>query len=192
MKQIILASNNEKKIIEMQKLLDGFNVISLKEAGVDVEIEENGTTFIENALIKSTTAHKLTGKISIADDSGLVIDALDGRPGIYSARYAEPGQRINKVLSEMKDIPYEKRTAHFVCAIACTLENGESFTIEEKCDGIILNERRGTGGMGYDPIFYYPELDQTFAQISLDKKNLISHRGKAMRKFMKEFKNKLN
>lgn len=180
--KIVLASNNENKLREIREILSpyGFEVISQSEAGVEGEAEENGKTFAENAYIKAEMAYKITGLPVIADDSGLEVDALNGAPGIYSARYAEEGKRCNKILSEMSGVPDEKRTAAFVCVICYIGENGEEHYFRGECHGKIGYEKRGTYGFGYDPIFYVG--DRSFAEISSEEKNKISHRANALAK----------
>jgi XTP/dITP diphosphohydrolase len=184
--EIILATHNKNKVKEMQNFLSGtfenLTVITASEAGFTEDIEENGTTFEENALIKARAVRK-DGAISIADDSGLCVNALDGRPGIFSARYAgEPcdDKKNNaKLLSELE--PFEDRTAYFVSAIACVLPDGTEFTVRGVANGVMLKNERGEGGFGYDPLFYFPPLDKTFAELSREEKNGVSHRGNALR-----------
>lgn len=189
--KIIFATGNEGKMKEVRSILAdlGQDILSLKEAGMDVDIEENGTTFEENAIIKANAIKDIAKCIVLADDSGLEIDYLDKAPGIYSARYMGEDTsytiKNNKILELMKDVPNEKRTARFVCAIAAALPNGKVLTTRATIEGIIGYEIQGENGFGYDPIFYLPEYECTTAQLSLDKKNLLSHRGKALRE-MKE------
>lgn len=181
--KITLASNNKNKLREFREILEplGYEVITQSEAGADIEAEETGTTFEENAYIKAKAAYDITHLPVIADDSGLEVDALGGEPGIYSARYAEEGKRCAKVLSKMEGVPDEKRTARFVCAVCYIDENGESFTVKGTCEGRIGYEKRGTNGFGYDPIFMYG--DRSFAEISAEEKDKVSHRADALRKF---------
>ena len=169
--------------------------MSLSDVGIFDEIEENGSSFAENATIKASAAAR-SGYIGIADDSGLTVDALDGAPGIYSARYA--GEHGNdaannkKLLGELEGLPAEKRTAAFVSAIACVFPDGrDTIIVEGRCPGVILTSARGEGGFGYDPLFYYPEFDKSFAELSADEKNAISHRGRALREFAVVFKKAL-
>ena len=180
--KIILASNNKNKLREFREILEplGYEVITQSEAGADIEAEETGTTFEENAYIKAKAAYDITHLPVIADDSGLEVDALGGEPGIYSARYAEEGKRCAKVLSKMEGVPDEKRTARFVCAVCYIDENGESFTVKGTCEGRIGYEKRGTNGFD-DPIFMYG--DRSFAEISAEEKDKVSHRADALRKF---------
>lgn len=194
--KIVLASRNKKKIAEVLTLLQEqggplseISVLSLDDIGVTDEIEETGKTFRENALIKASVPASL-GYIGVADDSGLAVDALGGAPGVFSARYAgEPcddEKNNQKLLSELADTPDEERTAQYVCAIACVFPDGRQFTVEGSCKGRILREYQGDGGFGYDPLFYYPGYQKTFAEISPEMKNRVSHRGKAMNDFCKK------
>ncbi len=191
--KVVLASRNQKKVAELQRLLDAelgerITLVSLDDVGIYGEIEENGTTFVENALIKARTA-AASGHISIGDDSGLAVDALDGAPGVYSARYggnhddAANNSYLLKNLAGVAD-----RSAAFVCCLACVFPDGsEPIVVEGKVKGEIIDEYRGAGGFGYDPIFYYPPMDKTLAEMSGDEKNSISHRGEAVRLFAKRF-----
>lgn len=178
--KIILATNNKNKVREVGEILSplGYEVISQAEAGVDIEVEENGVTFEENAFLKANAVYKLTNEACIADDSGLQVDYLDGEPGVYSARYAEPGHRCQKVLDKLEGIEYDKRTARFVCCICYIGKDGEAKTFTGKCEGHIGFEKRGTNGFGYDPIFMVGE--KSFAEISAEEKNKISHRADAL------------
>lgn len=178
-KKIILASNNKGKIKEVSEILSplGFEVIPQSEAVGAFEAEENGKTFEENAVIKAQAIFDLTKLPVIADDSGLCVGALDGRPGIYSARYAPKGEECEKLLNEMKDVPDGKRGAYFECAIAFIDENGIC-NVSGKCFGTIAHEMKGTNGFGYDPVFMYE--DRTLAQMPAEEKNKISHRAKAL------------
>ena len=195
MTTIVMATGNRHKAAEMRSLLasytgDDYELVTMSDAGFDGEIDENGSTFAENAYIKAKTVCEATGKITVADDSGLCIDALDGRPGVYSARYCGNSGydvKMAKLLDELKDVPCEKRTAYFGCAICCVYPDGRHFTVEEKCVGLIAPEPKGNGDFGYDPIFYYPPSGKTFAEMTGDEKNGISHRGKAVEGFIKAF-----
>lgn len=187
-KELILASGNKGKISEFQTLLEELQieVHSMKEYPEIGKIVEDGNSFQENALIKARTVCKATGKPALADDSGIMVDTLGGKPGIYSARYAgEPcDDRANneKLLAEMADVPEEARGAQFYCAIALVMPDGREALAEGICRGTILRELRGDGGFGYDPLFYVPELEKSFAELNMEEKNQISHRGKANRK----------
>ncbi len=195
MTTFIIATNNKHKLLELKRILNplGINAISAGEAGVSLdEVEETGTSFAENAYLKANAAFKLTGMPSIADDSGLSIDALNGAPGVFSARYAGDNatdiDRIDKVLSEMKDIKDEDRGAHFTSSICCILKNGKKITVEGYCNGKIGYEPSGENGFGYDPIFIC-ENGKTFAQLTKEEKDEISHRGNALRKLKFELIN---
>ncbi len=181
--KLILASNNKNKLREFREILEpmGFEVVSQSEAGADIEAEENGSTFAENAYIKAKAIYDIFKLPVISDDSGLVVDALDGAPGIYSARYAEDGRLCEKVLSEMTDVPDEKRTARFLCSICYIDADGEKHIAEGTCEGKIGYEKLGTNGFGYDPIFMYN--DRSFAELSAEEKNNVSHRSNALKKF---------
>lgn len=185
--RFIIATGNKDKVREINEILAGteFEAVSMKEAGFNPEIIEDGSTFEENALIKAKAVHALCNEYVMADDSGLCIDALDGAPGIYSARfcgedstYPEKFAKINEML---EGVPDEKRTAHFTCAIAVVRPDGSSFTVEEYFNGVLLKEPQGENGFGYDPIFFVPEYNMTSAEMSIDLKNSMSHRGKALR-----------
>ncbi len=184
----ILASNNENKLAELRRILLplGLNVISAKEATAgELEVEETGETFEENARLKALAFMEETGLAAIGDDSGLMVDALDGAPGIYSARYAGEGAsndaRITKLLDNLQGVPEEKRTAKFVTAICCMFPDGREVTVRGECHGKIGFEPRGENGFGYDPVFI-SESGKTFAQLTPAEKDQISHRGNALRK----------
>ena len=189
MKKIIIASNNKGKISELKELLEPLNieVLSQKEAGINMEIEEIGTTFSENASIKALAIFNMKKIPVIADDSGLEIDFLGGKPGVYTARFLGKDtpyvDKHKKTLEMLKNAKDEERTARFVCAICYIDENGEKHIFEEKCEGKIAYEPKGTNGFGYDPIFEYN--GKTFAEMTNEEKNEISHRGKALKKLIK-------
>ena len=191
-KRIIFATGNEGKMKEVRMILTdmGVSVVSMKEAGVRADIVENGKTFEENAVIKAKAVMKLTGQIAMADDSGLVIDFLNGEPGIYSARYMGEDTsytiKNQNLIDRLQGVEESRRTARFVCAIACALPDGTVLTTEGTMEGIIGYESRGENGFGYDPIFYLPEFGCSSAQLSPEKKNELSHRGKALRKMREE------
>lgn len=193
--KIVLASRNQKKIKELRTLLskEGFDIdiLSLDDIGYYGDIEENGSSFEENAVIKASVPASL-GYIGIADDSGLCVDALDGAPGIYSARFAgEPcndSENNRKLLAMLGDLPAEKRGACFVCTIAAVAPNGSRITVRGECRGRILTELHGKAGFGYDPLFFYDSLGKTFAELSQEEKNRVSHRAVAIKKFSTEFK----
>lgn len=195
--KFIIATNNQKKLIELERILKplGIDAVSAKEAGVVLDdVEETGTTFAENAFLKADAAYKKTGMPSVADDSGLSVDALNGRPGVYSARYAGENatdkDRYTKLLGEMKDIPEAERTAHFTSAICCILSDGSKIEVEGRCDGRIAFEPSGDGGFGYDPVFLYGE--RSYAQLTAEEKDKVSHRGKSLRKLQEELQKYFN
>ncbi len=186
--RFILASNNKGKLSEMKAILSGLDaqVCSQREAGLDFEAEETGTSFEENSIIKAKAACDALGEPSVADDSGLVVDALDGQPGVYSARYGgdscqSDAQRVELLLYNMKG--QKNRKARFVSCIACVFPNGDTITAEGECQGEIALLPRGEGGFGYDPIFYIPQKGKTMAELSAEEKNAISHRGTALKIF---------
>lgn len=184
---IIFATGNKGKINEIKIILSGLdaNVIPMKEAGIDIDIEEDGTTFEENALIKARTVCKASGKITLADDSGLEVDYLNKEPGIHSARFMGHDTSYDiknaEILRLLDGVPDEKRTARFVCAIAAAFPDGREEVVRATMEGIIAKEISGENGFGYDPIFYLPDRKCSSAAISTEEKNEISHRGKALR-----------
>lgn len=193
MKELIIASNNKGKIQEIKEILNKYklNIISQKEAGVDIEVDENGSTFMENAYKKAYEIYRLKNdSIVIADDSGLMVDALDGAPGIYSARFAgEHGnseKNNEKLLELLKGVPFEKRKAKFVCAIVLIIDDKTVIRAQGEVHGYITEEARGKDGFGYDPLFYVQEYNKTFAEITSDEKNTISHRARALKKLSEE------
>lgn len=184
--KVVLATRNAGKVREIMDILapHGFEVSSLRDFPEIGEIIEDGATFKENAMIKATTVAAHTGLIALADDSGLEVDALDGAPGVHSSRFAGEGkddQANNlKLLEQLSDIPAEQRAARFKCVIAIAEIDGWVHLAEGSCEGIIINEPRGEGGFGYDPLFYVPEYDKTFAELDPAVKNKISHRARAL------------
>ena len=229
--KLILASRNKKKIREMEALLakyvDDVRILSLDDIGFEGDIEEDGATFEENALIKARTAMEAAKSriaaaqaaspangagladdriaaaqvaaiaddriAAVADDSGLAVDALNGAPGVYSARYAgghgDDAANNALLIKNLADVPASERTARFVCCIACVFPDGTSFTVRGETEGTIIDDARGDGGFGYDPYFYYPPFGKTFAELTADQKNAISHRGKAVAKLAEKLKN---
>ncbi len=182
---MLLASHNAKKLVELQRILTplGFTVVTDREVGLSLtDVEETGTTFAENALLKAQAGCAESGMICVADDSGLCVDALDGAPGVYSARFAgEHGnddKNIDKLLDLLHGLPAEQRTARFVSAVCCVFPNGDVVTAEGACEGVIATERHGTGGFGYDPVFMVG--DRSFAEYTAAEKDAVSHRGKAL------------
>lgn len=186
MKKLIFATGNENKMKEIRMILGDldYEILSMKEAGIDADIVEDGKTFEENAIIKATAISKLSGCLVLADDSGLEVDYMDKMPGIYSARWMgeDTSYRIkNKaIIDKLDGVPDEKRTARFVCAIAAAFPDGRVVTKRGTIEGIIGYEERGENGFGYDPIFFLPEYGKTTAELSPEEKNQISHRGRAL------------
>ena len=189
--KVVLATRNAGKIKELNALLAGLGVtvVGLGEFPEIGEIPETGTTFLENARLKAWAVAKATGLVSLADDSGLCVDALSGAPGVYSARYAGPGatdwDNCEKLLGEMAG--KTDRAAHFVCVLSLATPAGPALTWEGRCDGEITTERRGESGFGYDPVFFFPEFARTFAEVTMAEKSVVSHRGRALAEFAAEF-----
>lgn len=192
MKKLIFATGNEGKMKEIRMILGNldYEILSMKEAGIDVEIIEDGKTFEENAIIKATEISRIAGCVVLADDSGLEVDAMDKMPGIYSARYLgedTPYSIKNQtIIDNLAGLPDEKRTARFVCAIAAAFPDGRVVTRRGTIEGIIGYEERGENGFGYDPIFFVQEYGKTTAELSPEEKNKISHRGKALEMIKEE------
>ncbi len=186
MERLIFATGNKDKMKEIRMILadSGYEILSMKEAGIEADIVEDGKTFEENAIIKATAISKLAGCLVLADDSGLEVDAMNGAPGIYSARFEgvdTPYSIKNKIIMDkLEGLPEEKRTARFVCAIAAAWPDGRIETRRGTIEGRIAHEPAGENGFGYDPIFYVPEYGKTTAQLDPEEKNKISHRGKAL------------
>ncbi|MDE6873913.1 MAG: XTP/dITP diphosphatase [Lachnospiraceae bacterium] len=192
MRKIIFATGNEGKMREIREIFKGtpYEVLSMKEAGISADIVEDGTSFEENALIKARAVAKLSGEIAMADDSGLVVDFLGGAPGIYSARFLgeDTSYEIKNqyILDQLKGVLPSGRTARFVCAIAVVFPDGESGVRTATVEGRIADAPAGDNGFGYDPIFYVPEFGLTTAQLSMEQKNKISHRAKALEAVKRE------
>lgn len=190
--KILAATNNRGKLKEINKILGdlGIECVTLKDMNIDVDVEENGTTFLENAKIKAKAFYKIAKMPTISDDSGLEIDALNGEPGVYSARYSgvhgddEANNRL--VLEKMKDVPDEKRTARFKSAVYFVLDDEHEYFAEGSTEGIIMREKHGENGFGYDPIFFSTVLKKSFAEADGDEKNSVSHRGNAIRELKKK------
>lgn len=193
MSEIILASNNKDKVKEVKQILCDYDIVSLKDAGIDVDVEENGTTFEENALIKARAIAKITGKMTMADDSGLEIDYLDKAPGVYSARFMGHDTSYdikNKALIEkLEGVEGQDRSCRFVCAIAVVFPDGRELVKRGTMEGLLAKEISGENGFGYDPIVFLPEYGKTSASLSPEEKNRISHRGKALALIKEELKN---
>ncbi|MDY5020817.1 MAG: XTP/dITP diphosphatase [Blautia sp.] len=194
MKKIIFATGNQGKMKEVREILKDLDaeVLSMKEAGVQADIVEDGTTFEENAVIKAKAVCRLTGEIALADDSGLEVDYLNKEPGVYSARYMGEDTSYHiknkSIIDRLEGVPDEKRTARFVCVIAAAFPDGTVKTVRGTMEGIIGYEEQGENGFGYDPIFFLPQYGCTSAQISMEEKNKISHRGKALRAIKDELR----
>lgn len=194
LKKIVFATGNKDKVKEIQMILAdlGVEITTMKEEGISVDVEENGSTYEENALIKAREVAKYTDAVVMADDSGLEIDYLNKEPGIYSARYMgeNTSYRIKNanLIARLEGVEDEKRTARFVCAIAAVLPDGREFTTRGVIEGRIDYEEKGQNGFGYDPIFYVPEFGKTMAELSEEEKNRVSHRGRALEIMKKELK----
>ncbi len=192
--KLILASNNKKKLRELGEILSDMDVelLSQREAGCDFEVEETGTTFAENAYLKAKAVADATGLAAVADDSGLMVEALNGEPGVYSARYAPGGheasdkEKYEYLLSKLVNV--EHRAAKFVSSICCILPDGSIIRTEGECRGEILREPAGEGGFGYDPVFMPQGYDRSMAELGTDVKNRISHRANALREFKKKLR----
>ena len=197
MEKLVFATGNEGKMREIREILGrpGLTILSQKEAGIVSNAEENGTTFEANALIKARAVAAQTDALVLADDSGLEIDYLNGEPGVYSARYMGEDTpyiiKNQKILDLLAGVPEDTRTARFVCVIAAVLPDGREFTTKGTIEGIIGYESRGEGGFGYDPIFFVPEFHCSTAELTMEQKNEVSHRGKALRA-MKEVLKEVN
>ena len=192
--KLVLASRNRGKLKELSAILSRFGIEAVLsvDVGFDEEVEENGTTFEENSLIKAKAVFDATGLAAIADDSGLMVDALNGEPGVYSARYGgdackTDADRNEHLLKNMQEVPDDARGAKFVSVISCVLQDGTVLTARGECPGVILHEARGTDGFGYDPLFFVPEENATYAELSAERKNQISHRALAMEEFARLF-----
>ncbi|MCX7911920.1 MAG: XTP/dITP diphosphatase [Dehalococcoidales bacterium] len=186
--RLLIATNNQGKLHEYRSLLSDvpFTLVSPAELGLDIAVAETGTTFEENARLKALALADACGLLTLADDSGLEVDALGGAPGVYSARYAgehaTDRERISLLLERLRGIPEDKRTARFVCVIAIAAPDGKVALFRGECTGTIAGEPKGSGGFGYDPVFYLPELGRTMAELSPGEKNRLSHRARAAAK----------
>ena len=190
--KVILASKNQHKLTELSAILSqhGFEIALESEYGLDIDVDETGTTFEENSLLKAEAVMKASGMPVLADDSGLVVDALSGAPGVYSARYGHKSsdrERTALLLENMKDVPDDKRTAKFVCVITCLWPDGRRIVARGECPGVITREVHGENGFGYDPVFYLPELGMTYAELPSEVKNKVSHRARALTEFCKKY-----
>lgn len=190
--KLLVATNNQGKLKEFNEILGelGIQCVSLKDMGISVDVEETGTTFLENALLKAKAIYQIAKIPTISDDSGLMVDALGGEPGVYSARYAgEPSdddKNMDLLLSKLQGV--ENRTARFKSVIAAVFSEDNILVSEGECKGIIIDEKRGDNGFGYDPIFYVEALGKTFAQMTDGEKNSLSHRGNAIRNLKEQLK----
>lgn len=185
MKELILASNNYHKVEEIQSILNGYRILTLKDIGYNEEIEETGTTFEENSLIKARTIAQRTGKDTIADDSGLCVELLGNEPGVYSARYSKSGTDEDNLQKVLRKLNGKESAAKYVCAISLVTSTGDEKTFYGECQGRIITEKRGDLGFGYDPIFHVEKLGKTFAEITSEEKNKLSHRRIALEKLAK-------
>lgn len=186
--KIVLASKNTHKMVEFQQILSplGIEVILESQLGIDVDVEETGTTFEENSFLKAEAVMKATGLPAMADDSGIAVDALNGEPGIYSARYGgdpslDDWGRLLLLLKNMENVPDGQRQGKFVSAITLVYPDGRTIQVRGEVAGEITREAKGSGGFGYDPIFYYPPMGRTFGEVSAEEKNSVSHRANALK-----------
>lgn len=194
--KVILASKNQHKLQELSAILSGlgFDIALESDYGLDIDVDETGTTFEENSLLKAEAVLRASGMPVLADDSGLMVDALRGAPGVYSARYgnkASDAERIDYLLQQLGDTPTEQRTAKFVCVITCLWPDGRRIVARGECPGRILSAPQGAGGFGYDPVFYLPELDRTYAELSPQEKNARSHRARALQEFCRIYREEI-
>ncbi|MGE7113826.1 XTP/dITP diphosphatase [Lysinibacillus sp. NPDC047702] len=194
MKQVVIATKNKGKAKDFEALFGplGYEVVTMFDVAPEMEIEETGTTFKQNAVLKAEALAKELDTIVIADDSGLAVDALNGEPGVYSARYAgdhDDEANIVKLLENLKNVEDENRTARFCCCIAIAGPDFKTTTVFGTCEGVIAHEKRGTNGFGYDPIFYVPSLGHMMAELSPEEKAAISHRGNAIRQLKEQLSN---
>jgi len=193
--RVVLASKNPHKLVEISKITEKFGIelVLQSELGIDIDVEETGTTFEENSFLKAEAVMKATGLPALADDSGIAVDALNGEPGIYSARYGfdeslDDWGRVYLLLKNTEHVPDEERQAQFVCVITMVTPDGKTIQARGEVHGFLTREPVGEGGFGYDPIFYYPPFGQTLAQVPADKKNQVSHRANALKLFYEKMK----
>ena len=194
--KFVLASQNQHKLFEMQEILRQFQVevVLQSQLGLNIDVEETGTTFEENSFLKAQAVLEASNLPSIADDSGLEVDALNGAPGVYSHRFGNKNsdpERCAYLLEQMRDVPDDRRTARFVSVITCLFPDGRKLVARGSCDGTVLHEMKGENGFGYDPLFYVPETGKTFSELSPEEKNAISHRGRALEAFCRQYKEML-
>lgn len=193
--KVVLASKNKHKLVEISQITKKFDMELVLESdlGVDIDVEETGTTFEENSFLKANAVMQATGLPALADDSGIAVDALNGEPGIYSARYGfddtlDDAGRVRLLLKNMENVPDGQRQAKFVCVITLVTPDGKTIQARGEVHGEVLREVRGEGGFGYDPIFYYPPFGKTLAQVAPEEKNRVSHRAKALQVFYEKLK----
>ena len=193
--KVVLASKNPHKLVEINKITEkfGFELVLQSQLGVDIDVEENGTTFEENSFIKADAVMKATGLPALADDSGIAVDALNGEPGIYSARYGfdpslDDRGRLELLLKNTEQVPDGQRQAQFVCVITMVTPDGQVIQARGEIHGELTREPRGENGFGYDPIFFYPPLGKTTAELSAEEKNAVSHRANALKSFYEKLK----
>ena len=193
--KVVLASKNKHKLVEISQITKKFDMELVLESdlGVDIDVEETGTTFEENSFLKANAVMQATGLPALADDSGIAVDALNGEPGIYSARYGfddtlDDAGRVQLLLKNMENVPDGQRQAKFVCVITLVTPDGQTIQARGEVHGEVLREVRGEGGFGYDPIFYYPPFGKTLAQVAPEEKNQVSHRAKALQVFYEKLK----
>ncbi len=193
--KVVLASKNPHKLVEISQITEkfGFELVLQSELGVDIDVEETGTTFEENSLIKAEAVMKATGLPALADDSGIAVEALNGEPGVYSARYGfdeslDDWGRLQLLLKNMESVPDDKRQAKFVCVITMVTPEGETIQARGEIHGMLTRVPRGENGFGYDPIFYYPPLGKTTAELTAEEKNQVSHRANALKVFYDKLK----
>ena len=193
--KVVLASKNKHKLVEIEQITKKFDMELVLESdlGVDIDVEETGTTFEENSFLKANAVMQATGLPALADDSGIAVDALNGEPGIYSARYGfddtlDDAGRVQLLLKNMENVPDGQRQAKFVCVITLVTPEGKNIQARGEVHGEVLREVRGEGGFGYDPIFYYPPFGKTLAQVAPEEKNQVSHRAKALQVFYEKLK----
>ena len=193
--KVVLASKNKHKLVEISQITEkfGFDLVLQSELGVDIDVEETGTTFEENSFIKAEAVMKATGLPALADDSGIAVDALNGEPGIYSARYGfddslDDWGRLLLLLKNTEHVPDGQRQAQFVCVITMVTPEGQTIQARGEIHGELTREARGENGFGYDPIFYYPPLGKTTAELSSEEKNQVSHRANALKVFYDKLK----
>ena len=193
--KVVLASKNPHKLVEINKITEkfGFELVLQSQLGGDIDVEENGTTFEENSFIKAVAVMKATGLPALADDSGIAVDALNGEPGIYSARYGfdpslDDRGRLELLLKNTEQVPDGQRQAQFVCVITMVTPDGQVIQARGEIHGELTREPRGENGFGYDPIFFYPPLGKTTAELSAEEKNAVSHRANALKSFYEKLK----